>query len=135
MSTRRALLTALAVVYFSALIGLAFMPISTAARSVWCWPMLAFVPVGALLILLLGPRRWWAAIAFAVLGASWIEAAQSIWMPVDYSQAMDAVWASLGATAGVALTWLALRSAPQPAAPYPAVGPAASPHPREIGQD
>lgn len=101
MSFRRMILSVLAALYFGTLIGLTFVPGSAANRLAWYWPFLAFVPVGILLVLLLGRRRWWAAIGFGVLGAAWIEAAQSIWMPIGYAEGMDVVWASAGAILGV----------------------------------
>ena len=104
MRARRYILTATAAIYFGALVGLTFVPGSASNRSLWIWPFLAFVPVGILLVLLLGRRRWWAAIAFAVLGSAWIEAAQTVWMPVGYAEVLDIVWAGSGAVAGVAIT-------------------------------
>lgn len=103
MRARRYLLTGIAAVYFGALIGLTFVPGSAANRQMWIWPFVAFVPVGILLLLLLGRRRWWGAIAFAVLGSAWIEAAQSVWMPAGYAELWDILWAGLGAAAGVAV--------------------------------
>jgi glycopeptide antibiotics resistance protein len=101
MLWRRYLVSVIAALYFGALIGLAFVPGSVANRATWFWPFAAFVPVGILLVLLLGRRRWWAAIAFSVLGSAWIEAAQTIWMPRGYAEAADVLWASCGAIAGV----------------------------------
>jgi hypothetical protein len=103
MRARRYLLTGIAAVYFGALIGLAFVPGSASNRTFWLWPFVAFVPVGVLLLLLLGRRRWWAAVACALLGSTWIEAAQTVWMPVGYAETLDIVWASSGAIAGVAV--------------------------------
>ena len=103
MRAKRYIVTGVAAVYFGTLIGLTFLPGSAANRSTWFWPLIAFVPVGILLVLLLGRRRWWAAVAFAVLGSAWIEAAQSIWMPDGYSEPGDVFWSSLGAIAGVLL--------------------------------
>ena len=104
MRARRYILTAIAAIYFGALVGLTFVPGSASNRTLWIWPFVAFVPVGILLLLLLGRRRWWAAIAFAVLGSAWIEAAQTVWMPVGYAEVLDIVWAGSGAVAGVAIT-------------------------------
>ena len=101
MRAKRYILTGVAAVYFGALVGLTFVPGSGAARVAWFWPFLAFVPVGLLLVLLLGRRRWWVAIGFAILGSAWIEAAQMIWMPDGYAELIDVVWASAGAVAGV----------------------------------
>lgn len=101
----------LAALYFCAVVGLAFVPGSAANRALWYWPFAAFVPVGILLLLLLGRRRWWAAIAFGMLGSVWIEAAQSVWMPVGYAEAIDVVWASAGASAGVLIAVAVLAQA------------------------
>jgi peptidoglycan/LPS O-acetylase OafA/YrhL len=101
MRRRRFILSVVAALYFGAIAGMAFVPGSATNRAAWYWPFAAFVPVGVLLLLLLGRRRWWAAIAFGMLGAAWIEAAQSVWMPVGYAAAMDVVWGSAGATVGV----------------------------------
>jgi len=101
MRARRYLLTGIAAIYFGALVGLTFVPGSASNRALWVWPFVAFMPVGILLLMLLGRRRWWAAIGFAVLGSAWIEAAQSVWMPAGYAEVWDIVWASSGAIAGV----------------------------------
>lgn len=101
MRARRPILILVATVYCGALIGLSFVPGSTATRSFWLSPFLTFLPVGVLLMLLLGRRRWWLAIAFAGLGAAWVEAGQSVWMPEGYSDPMDLVWATTGAILGV----------------------------------
>ena len=101
MTQRRFLVSVVAALYCGALVGLAFVPGSAANRASWFWPFAAFVPVGILLVLLLGRRRWWAAIAFGVLGSAWLEAAQSVWMPLGYAEAMDVLWASSGVIAGV----------------------------------
>lgn len=103
MSRRRFLTSVIAALYFGALIGLTFVPTSEQARSSWVVPVVVFLPVGLLLVLLMGPRRWWAALAFSVLGAAWIEAAQSIWMPEGYARAGDILLAAVGAAIGVAL--------------------------------
>ena len=99
----RFVISVIAALYFGALIGLAFVPGSLANRVSWVWPLAAFVPVGIFLVLLLSRRRWRAAVAFGVLGSAWIEAAQTVWMPVGYAEAIDLVWASSGAVVGVAI--------------------------------
>ena len=101
MRARRYLLTGITAIYFGALIGLAFVRGSGPGRAPWMLHCAAFFLVGLLLVLLLGRRRWWAALAFAVLGSAWIEAAQSVWMPAGYAEVWDIVWASSGAIAGV----------------------------------
>lgn len=111
MSRARLLVTTAAALYFGALIGLTFVPGSAANRPSHVWPFVLFIPVGFLLVLLLGRRRWWSAIGFGVLGAAWVEAAQTIWMPVGYADAWDVMWASAGVLLGVAigLLFLGLR--------------------------
>jgi hypothetical protein len=126
MVWRRFLTRLIAALYFGTLIGLAFVPASIGNLDFWVWTALEFVPVGALLVLLLGRRRWWAALGFSVLGAAWIEAAQSVWMPVGYAAAEDVLWATLGASAGILVTVvvdsaLARRRA-SPAAVVPSPG-------------
>lgn len=101
MSRLRFVTTVIAALYFGALIGLTFVQISAQARESWLFPVAVFLPVGFLLVLLMGPRRWWAAVAFSVLGAAWIEAAQSIWMPEGYANYGDILLATLGASIGV----------------------------------
>lgn len=104
MSARRYLLAGLAALYFGTLIGLTFMPGSAATRASWFWPFILFVPVGVLLVMLFGRRRWWVALGFGVLGAAWIEAAQVIWMPDGYASLNDLMWASIGVVVGVAIS-------------------------------
>lgn len=110
MSRARPLLSMIAALYFGSLIGLAFVPGSAANRAWALWPFLVFVPVGILLLLLLGARHWWSALGFGTLGAAWVEAAQTIWMPVGYADAWDAVWASAGVVVGVSVAVLGARS-------------------------
>ena len=100
------MLLSVTVAYLALLVFATFMPSSETARSEWYWPVIAFVPVGVLLLLLLGRRRWWAAFAFSVLAAVWIEAAQSAWMPAGYAKLSDIVWSASGAMAGVAIAAL-----------------------------
>ena len=106
MRARRYILTGITAIYFGALVGLAFVPGSGPNRAPWFVHCAAFFLVGVLLVLLLGRRRWWAAIAFAVLGSAWIEAAQMVWMPVGYAQASHLALAASGAVAGVTVAVL-----------------------------
>lgn len=106
MSSRRYLTTGIAAVYFGALIGMTFMTGSGSPRAWWFWPFIFFIPVGVLLIMLMGPRRWWVALGFGVLGAAWIEAAQVIWMPEGYASVIDMLWGSAGVVVGVVLALL-----------------------------
>jgi glycopeptide antibiotics resistance protein len=90
-------------VYLTLLVFATFMPSPASARDQWYWPVVAFVPVGVLLLLLLGRRRWWAAFAFSVLAAVWIETAQSAWMPAGYARLSDVAWSAAGAIIGVVI--------------------------------
>lgn len=96
--------------YAGLLAGLGFVQWGAIGDHAWYWAVVAFLPLGLLLQLSLGPRRWWAAIGFGVLGAAWIEAAQAIWMPLGYGRVEDAAWGALGIVAGVILGALVLRS-------------------------
>ncbi|WP_309615574.1 VanZ family protein [Salinibacterium sp.] len=115
MRMRRVILLSVTVLYLAALVCATFMPNSAASRSQWFWPVIAFLPVGVLLVLLLGRRRWWAAFGFSVLAAVWIEAAQSAWMPVGYANLSDVALSSMGALAGVAIA--TMLSAPRSRSP------------------
>lgn len=97
------MLLSVTVVYLALLVFATFMPSSESARAQWFWPMIAFVPVGVLLLLLLGRRRWWAAFAFSLLASVWIEAAQSAWMPPGYAKLSDVAWSAAGALVGVGI--------------------------------
>ncbi len=113
MMRRRLSLDLPASLYFGALIGCAFLPESWNQEPAWAF--FSFIPVGVFLLLLLGRRRWWAAIVFGALAATWIEAAQSVWMPAGYAQSTDVVWAVVGCALGVAITLAVVRSAQRPA--------------------
>ena len=97
------MLFSVTLVYLTLLVFATFMPSPVHARDLWYWPVIAFVPVGVLLLLLLGRRRWWAAFAFSVLAAVWIEAAQSAWMPAGYARLSDVAWSASGAIVGVVI--------------------------------
>lgn len=102
MRARRYLLAGLAALYFAGLILVTFLAEFSFVRAFWPWPFIAFMPVGAILLLMVGAHRWWVAVGFAVLGAAWIEAAQSVWMPEGYARMGDIVLGSAGAIIGVA---------------------------------
>lgn len=95
--------------YALVLAALGFVHWEKGADCPWYWPLIAFVPAGVLLQLALGPRRWWAAVGFGVLGAAWIEAAQAIWMPLGYGRFEDAAWGAAGSAIGVAIGATVLR--------------------------
>ncbi|MDO7882395.1 VanZ family protein [Salinibacterium soli] len=103
MFRRRHFLSVVAALYFGMLVALTFTPGSAAARESWALPLVLFIPVGLLLTLLMGRRRWWVAVGFGMLGAAWVEAAQTIWMPPGYASALDILCSSAGAVFGVLL--------------------------------
>jgi hypothetical protein len=90
-----------AAVYFAALASLAFVIAPGSNGRFWFWTTLAFIPVGAFLVCMFGRHRWWAALAFSVVAAAWLEAAQTVWMPAGYANVVDILLASIGATIGV----------------------------------
>ena len=104
---RRLSLDLPASLYFGALVGFAFLPAPWSREPEWAF--FSFIPVGVFLLLLLGRRRWWAAIGFGALASAWIEAAQSVWMPPGYAEATDVVWAVVGCALGVAVTMVVVR--------------------------
>jgi glycopeptide antibiotics resistance protein len=88
--------------YLALVVLLAFVHWQYGAACPWYVNLLLFVPVGVLLTLLFGRRRWLIAVAFGVLGAAWVEAAQAIWMPEGYGRVEDTFWGALGVLLGVA---------------------------------
>lgn len=109
MSRMRLAMSVIAALYFGTIVGLAFVSDSAANRPSFLWPFVLFVPVGILLLLLLGARRWWSAVGFGVLGVAWVEAAQSLWMPAGYADGWDVVWGSAGVVVGVLGTMFGVR--------------------------
>lgn len=111
MTRARFLLSVFAALYIGALVGLTFVPTTPEFQQSWFIPFAAFFLLGVILLLLMGPRRWWAAIGFGVLGSAWIEAAQTIWMPVGYASLDHVLWASVGVVLGVTAALLLILSA------------------------
>ena len=68
-----------------------------------------FVPLAALLVLLLGPRRRWLVLALSVALTCAIELAQGAWLPTRVSDPRDVLANSAGAALGVALVLSARR--------------------------
>jgi hypothetical protein len=96
--------------YLAVIVLLAFVPWRHGAECPWYLSLLFFLPVGVLLTLAFTPHRWLVAVAFGVLGAAWIEAAQAIWMPEGYGRVEDTFWGAFGVIAGVAAVLILLRS-------------------------
>lgn len=117
MFLRRHLLGVVAVLYFAFIIWLTFThrpapPAGEVATpSDWIVSLVLFVPVGLLLTLMMGRRRWWVAVGFGVLGAAWVEAAQRVWMPEGYASVDDILASSAGAVIGVGIGVVALTMA------------------------
>jgi glycopeptide antibiotics resistance protein len=65
-----------------------------------------FVPLGVLLVLLLGRRRWLAVIVAGLLASCWIELAQGIWIGDRVADSRDLVSNTLGTAIGVVLAMM-----------------------------
>jgi glycopeptide antibiotics resistance protein len=135
MTRARILLSVCAALYFGGLIALTFTPGSSELRDQWVWPVIAFVPVGVVLVLLMGRRRWWVALGFAVLGGAWIEAAQTIWMPEGYGEVGDVFWSGVGATLGVVIAVIVTNPRRRPDGTHDAPSIVSQASTREIPQD
>lgn len=102
------------------------------------WALITFIGVGMLLTVMSTPRRWWVALGFGLLGAAWIEAAQSVWRPAGYASIADLAFGALGTVIGVGIVvgvrWFRSRSATRAPRTSTAVTTTASPaqpvHPR-----
>lgn len=101
MTVRRWVISLIAALYFGLIATLCFVAFSDAPRDSHVWPFGLFIPVGALLFLLFGRHRWWLAVGFGVLGAAWMEAGQTVFMPEGYASVWDILAASIGSTLGV----------------------------------
>lgn len=102
MFRSRFIVAVCAALYFAALASLAFVIAPGSNGQFWMWTILVFIPVGAFLVCMFGRRRWWVALAFSVVAAAWLEAAQTVWMPAGYANVIDIILASIGAGVGVA---------------------------------
>jgi glycopeptide antibiotics resistance protein len=65
-----------------------------------------FLPFGALLVWIVGPRRFWVGIAAGVLLSTLIELAQYAFLPARYATLHDVAANTLGATLGAVLARL-----------------------------
>jgi hypothetical protein len=102
MFRSRLLVAVFAVLYFATLVGFAFVVTPGSNGQFWVWTTLAFIPVGAFLVCIFGRQLWGAAIIFSLVAAIWLEAAQTVWMPVGYADIFDILVAGVGAAVGVA---------------------------------
>ncbi|MGJ8722852.1 MAG: VanZ family protein [Salinibacterium amurskyense] len=103
MFRSRFAVAAAAALYFAALASLAFVIAPGSDGRFWLWTTVAFIPVGVFLVGMFGRRRWWAALAFSIVAAAWLEAAQTVWMPAGYAAVVDILLASIGAAIGVSV--------------------------------
>ncbi len=117
MIRARSVLSVVAALYLTTLVCLAFVPRGDTVIPSEVSAGFQFALASVLLVLLLGRRRWWVALGFAVLGSSWIEAAQSVWMPPGYALMTDVIAGTIGATVGALVTLAAVRISRHPIAP------------------
>jgi glycopeptide antibiotics resistance protein len=73
--------------------------------------ILVFLPLGVLLVLLVGRRRWFAVVVAGLLASCWIELAQSIWLGDRAGDPRDIASNAIGTVLGVAAALIATRSA------------------------
>jgi VanZ family protein len=66
----------------------------------WSANLVFFVPLGLLLVLLLGGHRWWAAVMISVMVSCAIEAGQLLFLPARYATVEDLAANGLGALVG-----------------------------------
>ena len=72
--------------------------------------VLMFVPMGALLTLLLGRERWWLALALGVMATLTIEFVQ-LFLPARFSDARDLLANTLGTLVGIAIVLVVTAAA------------------------
>ncbi|UAJ80924.1 VanZ family protein [Leifsonia sp. ZF2019] len=72
--------------------------------------ILLFVPMGALLTLLLGRERWWLALALGVMATLTIEFVQ-LFLPARFSDARDLLANTLGTLVGIAIVFAVTAAA------------------------
>jgi glycopeptide antibiotics resistance protein len=65
-----------------------------------------FLPLGLLVVLLIGRRHWLVAIAAGLLASCWIELAQGIWIGDRVADARDIASNTIGTALGVAIALL-----------------------------
>lgn len=68
--------------------------------------ILLFVPLGLLIVLLLGRRHWLAVIVAGLLASCWIELAQGIWLSDRVADSRDIVSNTVGTSVGVLIALL-----------------------------
>jgi hypothetical protein len=71
--------------------------------------VLLFLPLGALVLVVSGRRRWLSVVALGLVASCWIELAQGIWLDTRFSDPHDIVCNTLGTAAGVVVAMVAWR--------------------------
>jgi cyanate permease len=142
MIRRHPALCVVAAIYFVGLALLCLTPNSVVARTgggirrivPWASASAAevvvslalFIPVGVLLVLITGRRRWVTVIVVGVLASCWLRLAEMVWMPKEHIGVGSVMPHMAGTALGVAiaLTLLAMRRRTlerRPAAPVAAM--------------
>jgi cyanate permease len=127
MIRRHPALCVVAAIYFVALALLCLTPNSLVARGSasirrlvpWATAsgaeavisLLLFVPVGVLLVLITGRRKWVTVLVIGVLASCWLRLAEMVWMPREHIGVGSVMPHVVGTAVGVALaiTLLAMR--------------------------
>ena len=78
--------------------------------------VLVFLPLGVLLVLIVGRRGWFGVLVFGVVASCWVQLATMVWMPDGVGGARSVVAHIAGTAAGVGLA-LALLSRRRSSAP------------------
>jgi glycopeptide antibiotics resistance protein len=73
-----------------------------------------FLPFGALLVWIVGPRRFWVGIAAGVWLSTAIELAQFVFLPARHATLLDVAANTLGATLGAVLARLLVLALRKP---------------------
>jgi hypothetical protein len=126
MVRRHPALCVVAAVYFVGLALLCLTPNSivargsVAARRLAPWAsasaaevvigVVLFVPVGVLLVLIVGRRRWAFVLVTGVLAAFWLRLAEMVWMPRERIDAGSVAPHIAGTAVGVLLALVLLRA-------------------------
>ena len=130
MIRRHPALSVVSIIYFTSLAALCLTPNNLLARGTvgarrllpWASAsgveiavgMLLFVPMGVLLVLITGRRRWFGVLVVGVIACCWLRLAAMVWLPRQQVAAESVVPHIAGTMVGIALavTLLALRRRP-----------------------
>jgi hypothetical protein len=76
--------------------------------------VMLFLPFGALLVWIVGPRRFWVGIAAGVVLSALIELAQFVFLPARYPTLLDVAANTLGAALGAVIARLLVLALRKP---------------------